>query len=266
MNLPVIQNGLTGGLVRFFHPDYIEQGIGDVYGLAPQEREALRIVLDTGYKVTGTVFDVAGKPVPNAMIKFTRQDGNDRKATMTDAGGKFAVRGLRKGLTSFSARALDIKQKIHLPMAIKSDKTDLEVRLKAISLPTDLKQYAVLGMQLTDVTPDLKSAYDLFFDRGALVLDPGKDSDRLNVGRLAEGYLFWMVGNKRVGSVREFVNQILIETGGQDAAKNAVLGVRVVYSFSTVDGDGNNTQYLKFTKDDLMQLQFVLDQLTPESR
>ena len=38
-----------------------------------KEREALRIVLETGYKVTGTVFDVAGKPVPNAMIKADPQ-------------------------------------------------------------------------------------------------------------------------------------------------------------------------------------------------
>jgi hypothetical protein len=151
-------------------------------------------------------------------------------------------------------------------MAVDGDQNDLEVRLNAISLPADLKKHAVLGMQLADVTPQLKSAYDLYFERGAVILDPGKDSDRLNVGRLAEGYNFWMVGNKRVGSVREFVNQILTETGGQDAAKNAVRGVRVVFSFSTVDGDGNNTQYLKLTKDDLEQLQIVLGQLTPESR
>ena len=42
--------------------------------------------------------------------------------------------------------------------------------------------------------------------------------------------------------------------------------VRVVYSFSTVDSDGTNTQYLKLTKDDLKQLQIVSDQLTTESR
>jgi beta-lactamase regulating signal transducer with metallopeptidase domain len=258
--------GVSKGVVFFFHPDYIDRRIDDVYALQPNEREAWRIVLETGHKVTGTVFDVAGKPVPNAMIKAICEDGGHRKATMTDANGKFALRGLSEGPTMFSARALDIKQKVHLPMAVDGDQNDLEVRLKAISLPADLKKHAVLGMQLADVTPQLKSAYDLYFERGAVILDPGKDSDRLNVGRLAEGYNFWMVGNKRVGSVREFVNQILTETGGQDAAKNAVRGVRVVFSYSTVDGDGNNTQYLKLTKDDLEQLQIVLGQLTPESR
>jgi hypothetical protein len=254
--------GPSKGYVRFFHPDYIDRRIEDVYAIAPNERGPLRIVLETGYKVTGTLFDVGGKPVPKAMVKVIRKDGSHRKATTTDTNGNFALRGLSKGLTLFTARALDIKQKIEMPMAVNSDLNDLEVRLKAISLPAGLKQYSVLGMQLTDVTPDLKSAYDLFFDRGALILDPGKDSDRLNVGRLAEGFNFWIVGDTRVANVREFVDQILTESGGPDAPR---IGVRVVFSFSTPDGDGNNTQYLKLTKDDLNQLQILSDQLTPET-
>jgi beta-lactamase regulating signal transducer with metallopeptidase domain len=257
---------LGKGFVFFFHPDYIDTKIADVYALAPKEREALRIVLDRGHQVTGTVIDVNGRSVPNAMVKVTREDGSHRKATMTDANGKFALRGLSEGLTTLSARALDIKQKVHMPIALDDDQKDLQVQLKPILLPAALKKHAVLGMQLADVTPELKSAYDLYFDRGAVILDPGKDSDRLKIGRLAEGYCFWIVGEKRVGSVREFVNQILTEAAGQDAVKNAVRGVRVVYSFSTVDADGNNTQYLKLTKDDLKQLQIVSDQLKPESR
>ena len=64
------------------------------------------------------------------MIKAIREDGTHRKATMTDANGKFALRGLSEGLTMLSARALDIKQKIHMPMAVNSDQNDLEVRLQ----------------------------------------------------------------------------------------------------------------------------------------
>ncbi len=138
-----------------------------------------------------------------------------------------------------------------LSTAIKTTLSPTETNIVA----RRLKKHAVLGMQLADVTPELKSAYDLYFEHGAVILDPGNDSDRLKIGRLAEGYCFWKVGHTRVGSVREFVNQILIETGGPDAAKNAVHGVRVVYRFSTVDGDGNMTQYLKLTKDDLKHLQ-----------
>ena len=61
------------------------------------------------------------------------------------------------------------------------------------------------------------------------------------------------------------VDQILIEAAGQDAAKGDVRRVRVVFSFSTLDSDGNNTQYLSLTKDDLEQLRNVLRQLTRES-
>jgi beta-lactamase regulating signal transducer with metallopeptidase domain len=261
--LRTIGNDVVKGRVYFFHPDYIDSLIEDVYALTPKEREGMRIVLETGYKMTGTVFDVAGKPVPNAMIRATRKDGSHLKGTMTDADGKFALRGLSKGLTSLSARALDIKQKTLVPIALNSDKNDLEVRLRTIPFPTDLKTYAVLGMQLAEVTPELKSAYDLFLERGALILDPGKNSDRLKIGRLAEGYSFFMVGNKRIGSVREFVGQILTETDGQNAEEYSV---RVVYTFSRVDADGTNTQYLKLTKDDLKQLQIVSDQFTNESR
>jgi hypothetical protein len=160
-----------------------------------------------------------------------------------------------------TARALDIRQQTYLPMALKSDKNDLEVRLKPIELPADLKKHEVLGMQLADVTSELKSTYDLFDHPGALILDPGKDSDRLKIGRLAEGYTFWMVGRTRIGSVREFVSQILDETAGQNADEYTV---RVVYNCSTVNGDRSITTNLKFTKHDRKQLQILSEQLAPE--
>jgi hypothetical protein len=259
-----MQNEKTRGFVGFSHPDYVAQWIEDIYAITLDQREALRIVLERGHIVTGAVIDVTGRPVPNAVVKVDRQDGNfSYRATKTDANGKFALRGLSKGVTMLYARALDIKQTVHMQIADDGDQNDLQVRLKPISFPADLKRYAVLGMQLADVTPELKSAYDLFLERGALILDPGKNSDRLKIGRLAEGYSFFMVGNKRVGSVREFVNQILTETDGQNAEEYSV---RVVYTFSRVDTNGTNTQYLKLTKDDLKQLQIVSEQFTNESR
>jgi hypothetical protein len=256
-----LRGAASKGVVKFFHPDYIDRDIDDLYAFEPKQRDTLRVVLAAGYKVTGTVFDVAGKPVPNAMIRAIRKDGSHRKGTMTDANGKFALRGLSKGLTSLSARAPDMKQKTLVPMALNSDKNDLEVRLRTVPFPPDLKTYAVLGMQLADVTPELQSAYDLYYEHGALILDPGKNSDRLKNRRLAEGYSFFMVGKQRIGSVREFVSQILTETDGQNADEYSV---RVVYNHSTVDADLNSTGYLKLTKDDLKQLQIVSEQLAPE--
>lgn len=259
---PTFRDEVTSGLVLFSHSDYLDSEINDIYTLAPNERETLPIVLESGHTLTGTVLDVAGKPVPHAMVKTVLNDRTQRKATMTDASGKFVLRGLGDGPASLSARALNIKQKVELPMVLKRDQLDLEVRLKAIAWPADVKKHSVLGMQLADVTPALHSAYDLVFERGAVIVDPGKDAGRLGIGELAEGFMFWEVGQTPVGSVREFVKQVLAEAAGPDAKK---YGVRVVYRFSNVKMDGNNTQYLKLTKDDLRQLQTVLDELTAES-
>ncbi len=260
---PIFRGNAVGkGGVKFYHPDYIDGDIDDLYAIEPKQRGALRVVLVAGYKVTGRVVDDAGKPVKNAMVKAIRKDQTHRKATTTDASGSFALRGVSGGLIMLTARALEIRQQTYLPIAVKSDTLDLKVRLKPIALPANLKTYPVLGMQLADVTPELRATYDLFNDRGALILDPGKDSDRLKIGRLAEGYTFWMVGRTRIGSVSEFVSQILAETAGQNADQYSV---RVVYNFSTVEFDGSRTTSLKLTKDDLKQLQMISDQLTPEA-
>jgi Carboxypeptidase regulatory-like domain len=255
------QNASSKGTVSFVHPDYVDAEVEDIYTMVPEKRGAMRIVLATGYKVTGTVVDAAGRPVPNAMIKAVRKDGTHRKAALTDAKGRFALRGLSPGLTLLSVRALEIKQKIQMPMALNADKTDLDVRLRAMTLPPDLRKYSILGIQLTDVTPEMKSTYDLRNDRGALILDPGKESARLNIGRIAEGCVFSIVGNKRVGSVREFVDQILAETAGKEAAE---FSIRVVYSYTRVDSEGSSTQHMKLTKQDLEQLRVVSEQLSGE--
>ena len=90
----------------------------------------MRIVLDAGHELTGTVFDVAGNRSPTRWSRPSRKDPSQRKATLTDANGKFALRGLRGGLTTVTARALDIKQKVQLPIGLNGDKLDLEVRLR----------------------------------------------------------------------------------------------------------------------------------------
>jgi hypothetical protein len=146
-----------------------------------------------------------------------------------------------------------------LPINLDRDQNDLDVRLQAMSIPVDLKTSTVLGMKLTDTTPELRAAYDLFDVSGALILDPGPKPERLNIGKLEHGYNFWMVGNKRIGSVREFVEQILTEVGDADRDQYTI---RCVYSFSRLDFDGTNTQYLKLTKADIEQLKGILEQLS----
>ena len=259
------------GIVSFSHPDYVESKIEDIYAIERDRRKDLRIVLATGRKVTGTVLDVAGKPVAKVMVEaglvegkpHPLGDGTYRKATLTDADGRFALRGLKDGETRLVTHALAIKQKVVLPMDLAADKVDLEVRLRALPQPAVFQKITVLGMELADVTPEWKSAYDLDEDRGALILDPGPDHKRLEIGDLAEGNRFWLVGEKHVASVREFVTQLLAETAGQDAE---IHNVRVVYEFKTTDFVGTNTQHIRLTRDDLKELRALAEKLAAEAR
>jgi len=253
--------GLPGkGIILFSHPDYITYRVEDIDAIEPDRRGNLRIVLPTGRKVAGTVLGVDGKPISGAMVEAVLDSGSDRKATLTDPAGAFALRGLKGGPTTLTARALPIKQKARLPMALDGDKAGLEVRLQAMALPADLKVHDVLGMRLADLTPELKSAYDLSVKRGALILDPGADFDRLKIGEIAEGYCFWLVGESRFDGVRGFVDRLLAETA--NAAPTAQeYSVRVVYSFRTPEFVGTNTQYMKLTKDDLKALRELAERL-----
>jgi protocatechuate 3,4-dioxygenase beta subunit len=251
------------GAVAFTHEGYIASEIKDVYALPPIQRESLRIVLKSGRKISGTVLDVAGNPVSHAFVKAMGPYRASRKATLSDAQGKFLLQGLKDGPTTLTALAFAIKQKNQLTIDLDRDRQDLQVQLRAMSLPTDLKKYEVLGMQLAEVTPELRSAYDLFRVPGVLILDPGKNSERLGIGQLAEGHVFFVVGEDRVRSVREFVKKILALATDE---KNAQRHVRVVYTFSTVEFDGSNTQFLKLTDDDLVGLRRVLDQFVAEDQ
>lgn len=255
-------NGPSKGLIHFEHPDYIAQRLDDIYAIPEKQQVALRIVLDAGFSVSGTVVDTTGKPMANTSVTATRTDGGGRKGTLSDAEGRFILRGLKKGNTKLSAKALALRQRAVLPVGLNADKSDLILHMRAIELPSRTKTWSVLGMQLADGSADLASAYDLHDPRGAVITDPGKDSARFQVGNLETGFNFWMVGERDVASVRDFIQQILNETAGQNQKEYSV---RVVYGFSTAETEGSNTQYLKLTSDDLQELRSVLDLIDAEA-
>lgn len=259
---PVQGDGVTfKGTVLFSHPNYVEHTIDDVYALVPKQRQSLRIVLTAGHSVTGKVLDVTGKPVSDAMVVCHRPDGTKRKGTRTDSKGKFALRGIADGTVVVEARALAIKQKARLQMAVKDDANDLVIRLQAIKFPGSLKKYNVLGMQLVDVTPELKSAYDLQDEYGALVLDPGVETARLGLDDIAAGCNLCVVGDRTVVDVAQFLRQTLAMATRQTANAHKV---HVVYVQQTPDFEAGMNRYLRLTNRDIDHLQTTLDQLTSE--
>ncbi len=253
--------GTVKGRIFFQHPDHIDTRIDDLYSLAPEARQKPRVVLPIGCKLAGTVVDADGKPVAGATVRFTRKDDSHSKTVLSDAQGRFVVRGLSPGLTRIWARSMAIHQRGEMPIALKGDREGLQLRLKPMGLPADPGTVEVLGMKLADVTPALKDAYDLFNDRGALILDTGRDFHRLAIGQISEGDVFWMVGQKRIGSVREFVDRLLAEVVGPKSEGGQV---RIVYTFYRPDAMGTNTQGMKITKADVEQLRRLADRLNPD--
>ena len=154
-------------------------------------------------------------------------------------------------------------------IADNGDQNDLEVRLKPISLPADLKKYAVLGMQLADVTPELKSAYDLYFDDGAVILDPGNDSDRLRASRAAglpKATTFGWSARSASAAFASSSTRFSPRPSVKTPQRTRFTGFRVIYKFITVDGFRREHDAISETHEGRPeQLQIVSDQLTPES-
>ena len=262
--IKLLDNEVRKSRVNFTHPDYIAAQVDDLNPIERDQRESLRVVLPTGQKLAGTVLDTAGKPVAGALVRAGLVSGTYSKGTTTDATGHFALRGLGRGLLKVEVRAYPIKQKLRVPLLmLNADTANLELKLQPIVLPPDLKTYDVLGMRLADVTPALQAAYDLYHPKGALILDPGPDAARLEIGEIAEGNEFWMAGNNQISGLRDFIDRIIAETGGRDAD---IHSVRVVYNVVTAEFEGTNTQHLKVTRDDLKQLQTLAKQLKAPAR
>lgn len=264
-NYPLKPDGFSVGTVEgrifFQHPDHINARIDDLYEIEPEGRRKIRVVLAIGSRLSGTVVDADGKPVAGAMVRVSLKNRTHAKTVLTDAEGRFTARGLSPGLTHLWSRSMAIHQRGELPIAVKGDREGLQLRLKPMGVPADPGAVEVLGLKLADVTPALKDAYDLFNTRGALILNPGPDPDRLSIGQISEGDVFWMVGQKRIGSVREFVDRLLAEVGGPKSEGGQV---RIVYSFNRPDAVGTNTQYMKITKADVEQLRRLADRLNPD--
>lgn len=243
------------GVIGFFLPEYVRNSIKDIYALSDDQRNSLRVVLPTGHTIAGVVFDADHQPDANVMVEAAIEAkdelANGRKATMTDAAGKFVLHGLAPGLTTLRAHDLRQHQKVEVPITLNADSLDTKLLLQPIKLTTEPQKINVLGLSLTDLTDELRDIYNIYNRHGALILDPGKDSARLGIGELAEGYTFWMVGDEPISNVRELIEKLIAESVKPEAEK---YGCRVVYSFRDLDFVGTNTQYLKLTPADLREL------------
>ncbi|MEO2013790.1 MAG: carboxypeptidase-like regulatory domain-containing protein [Fuerstiella sp.] len=123
--VPVSKSKVT---VSFDHPDFqaLRKPLTrESFELQPAEQPAVRIELSAGLSISGTVTDAAGKPVAGAVVKT--KFINERREAVTDAAGKYRIRGCEPMMT-------------RIVIAAKGYATDMqEHRVDADMKPVDFK-------------------------------------------------------------------------------------------------------------------------------
>jgi hypothetical protein len=253
------------GRVSYSHRDYVPATIPDVYALTPPQRTALRIVLKRGHTVSGIVLDASNNSLPWARVKAIGLDGSCLKAVLTNDLGKFQIRGLPDGPLALTIVAGEIKQKAKVPLMLASDRKDLTISLQPIPLPKDLKTYRVLGMQLADVTPELRSAYDLSAERGVLVLECGKRPDPFQQpGDISPGCFLRELETGNAGSVRDLIKSVLSLTANEKPESRLVV---ITHSEKhTADSDALESTTFKVTDADLKELHAAADECAADDQ
>src|SRR5947209_20420062 len=105
---------------------------------------------------------------------------------------------------------MKLHEKSRRTLELTSDPV-LEVALEPVVLRAEPKKVKLLGMTLATVTDELRDAYDLSDASGVLILDPGKNPARLEIGMIHEGDRFWCVGDQDVKTLEDFANGLLAE-------------------------------------------------------
>jgi len=248
----------------------------DIYKMTEEQLRSLNVQMPRGLVASGVLLDVNGKPIGETTVQAMAGPdvtGIVLRSCKTDQNGRFRLAGLpeRKPLTLY-AHAMSLKQKAKMPLVLVDRDKEVILKCETVEIKAPLKTVTMLGMKVADVTPEIKEIYDLppvALD-GVVILDPGKNYERLGVGELREGYYFWIVGNKKIHNVREMIAEILRINNkprpiGRGMISEGHKGfIRVVY----VRRDSTNTQYLKLTDEDtdeLMSLTKRLERTADES-
>lgn len=249
------------GEIVFSSEVYREQKIADVYALKDEERRNLRIVMDGGIKIAGAVKDKDGKPVPDVLVEAWCTGTGQRKGITTKPDGSFVMAGVPPGKTELRVHAKSLKQKVIVNIAPEKDLLDFELKLQPIPQQAP-PAISVLGMKVVDCTDDVAKIYDLGVGLGVVVIDPGEKAERFQIGRLEEGDCFWLINDKSVANVREWIAEIL---AGQKPTDKK-LGARVVYRCRRKNFIGTNTQFMELTPEDITSLNTTLEALNADKK
>ncbi|MCL5282143.1 MAG: M56 family metallopeptidase [Planctomycetes bacterium] len=260
-DFPLQKGSDEKALLMFRSPTAVPVTLSDFYELSAKKQASLEVTLPRGFKLTGVLLDASGQPAPGVPVELVV--GGPIKETTTDPNGRFEMAGLQPGLYHLRAHAMDIRQKVVQVFAnLPGSDQKVTLKMSHVEIKGPLRPITLFGMQLVDVTPELRQVYDLG-DRGAvMVLDPGANHRRLNIGELRKGYCFWQIGDKSITSLKEMIAELLRQlapswTGQESQIARPPRRIRVVYTTPR----SANTQYLVLTENDVTELKRVAAQL-----
>ena len=210
-----------------------------------------QVVLRRGWSIRGRLVDEVGGPLPDVTVEAVAEDPLLRRTAVTDAQGRFRLDTIGSGRFHVQALVLARDLEARRPLTVRGPVHELDL----VARPTDLrhpwKPVHVMGLKVVDVTPEVREAYELPEAVKVAVFDPGPNSLRLGVG-LRKGCGIWIVGEREIESVRDFVTTLLACATAKEGATP-----RLVHTHAT----GTSTGRLHLGPDDLDALRRARDAL-----
>jgi hypothetical protein len=252
------------GQLSFFSSIKLTRVITNVYAMNEAERTNLQVILRSGHEVKGVITSAGSRdnqppPPAHAMIEVVPADKNAaQRRTVSNADGRFEVRGLPDGELSIRAHTSGFEQGARRTVQLEGRDAEINLRLEPVVFKHPPKPVRLWGMELASVTPELQTVYDLDLPSGVLVLDPGTNSLRLGIGALSQGECFWIVGRKQINNLPDMVAELLrIEAIAPPGDPNEGCHgrIRVVYSYR--NAAGTMTQTLKLTDEEIAELKNI---------
>jgi hypothetical protein len=182
-----------------------------------------------------------------------------KRSCVTGDSGQFELDALPDGDLALNAHSEDFGVKVSRVIHISGSDIESRLQLKPVFLKNTPKTVHVLGMVLTDMTPELQALYDQDEPTGVLILDPGAGHGLID---LRKGERFWIVGNKVINNLPEMVDELLrindIDPPG--TANEGCRGrVRIVYVYR--NGLGTMTSTINLGDDDVLELKHLSNEL-----
>jgi protocatechuate 3,4-dioxygenase beta subunit len=256
--------------LEFSHPDFVYAELADLNLLPAPQRNDLHIALRPGKSIAGRVTDSAGHPVAGAaVIEVIDPYGGAAlsekvvysRATVTDNQGKYQLHGLVPSKLIIEARKPDAQNSLLVGQThidLQTDNPSVDLVATRLVPPTNKVIHDLFGMKLIDVDDQMRELLLLSkYDR-IMVLDPGPNANRLNIGPITAGDAFFFVGNSPTKDFDAFASNLLAECQAQQKAGRTEFSVRVVYSYRPPQGEWTNTQYMTLTAADLAQLEHAV--------